>query len=79
VIAGEVGGSRRSIVFHGDVMNTASRIENLTRELGRPFLLSADALARLDGVEAWALEDLGEQQLRGRQAPQRVYAVEKRE
>jgi adenylate cyclase len=75
VIAGEVGGSRRSIVFHGDVMNTASRIENLTRELGRPFLVSADALARLDGAQAWAPEDLGEQPLRGRQAPLRVYAV----
>jgi adenylate cyclase len=75
VVAGEVGGSRRSIVFHGDVMNTASRVENLTRELGKPFLVTADALARLDGAQAWALEDLGEKQLRGRQAPLRVYAA----
>jgi adenylate cyclase len=27
VITGEVGGSRRAIVYHGDVMNTTSRIE----------------------------------------------------
>jgi adenylate cyclase len=75
VIAGEVGGSRRAIVFHGDVMNTASRLENATRELQRSFLVSEDALSRLDGTDAYALVDLGPQQLRGRAAPLRAYAV----
>jgi adenylate cyclase len=75
VITGEVGGSRRAIVFHGDVMNTASRLENATRELQRPFLVSEDALLRLDGASSYRLDDLGPQQLRGREAPLRVYAV----
>ena len=75
VVTGEIGGSRRAIVFHGDVMNTTSRIENATRELGRPFLVSEDALRRLEGAERYALEDLGPQQLRGRQAALRVYAA----
>ena len=75
VVTGEIGGSRRAIVFHGDVMNTASRIENLTRSLGRPFLVSEDALRRLQGVEAYALEDLGPQELRGKEARLRVYGV----
>ena len=42
VISGEVGGSRRAIVYHGDVMNTTSRIEQATRDLGRSFLVSGD-------------------------------------
>ena len=75
VVTGEIGGSRRSIVFHGDVMNTTSRIENATRTLGRHFLVSADALERLEGAARYAPEDLGPQQLRGREAPMRVYAV----
>ncbi len=75
VIAGEVGESRRAIVFHGDVMNTTARIEGTTRDLERQFLVSADALERLDGVEAYALEDLGLQQLRGRAEAVRVYSV----
>jgi adenylate cyclase len=75
VVTGEVGGSRRAIVFHGDVMNATSRIENLTRTLGHPFLVSEDALARLEGAEAYALEDLGPQSLRGKEAPLRVYSV----
>jgi adenylate cyclase len=76
VITGEVGGSRRAIVFHGDVMNTTSRLENATRELGRPFLVSEDALIRLDCKDAYQAVDLGPQQLRGRAAPLRVYAIE---
>ena len=76
VITGEVGGSRRSIVFHGDVMNTTSRIENATRDLQRSFLVSEDALSRLEGKEAYATVDLGLQSLRGRAAPVRVYAIE---
>ena len=75
VIAGEVGGSRRAIVFHGDVMNTTSRIENATRDLQRPFLVSEDALNRLECKEAYNLADLGPQPLRGRSAPLRLYAV----
>ena len=44
VITGEVGGSRRAIVYHGDVMNTTSRIEQATRDLERQFLVSGDAV-----------------------------------
>ena len=77
VIAGEVGDSKREIVYHGDPMNTASRIEQLTRDLGRRFIVSADALTRLVGVERYAIEDLGEQTLRGRAAPMRVFAVDR--
>jgi len=75
VVTGEAGGSRRAIVFHGDVMNTTSRIENLTRTLGHPFLVSEDALARMQGTEAFALTDLGPQTLRGREGQMRVHAA----
>ena len=75
VITGEVGGIRRAIVFHGDVLNTASRIENATRELERPFLASEDALRRMDGKDAYTLVDLGSRALRGREAPVQLYEV----
>jgi len=74
VISGEIGGSKRDIVFHGDVMNTAARLEQLTRDLDRRFLVSADALGRLAGAERYALEALGPRALRGRAAPVEVYA-----
>lgn len=78
VITGEIGVSKRDIVFHGDVMNTASRLEQATRDLDRHFLVSADALRRLAGTERYALEALGSRALRGRAAPVDVYACEAR-
>lgn len=75
VVTGEIGGSRRAIVFHGDVMNTASRIENATRTLGHRYLVSEDALLRLEDAGRYHPEDLGLQQLRGREALVRVYSV----
>ena len=75
VITGEVGGSRRAIVYHGDVMNTTSRIEQATRDLERQFLVSGDALERLADLEGFARENLGLRQLRGRAAAMQVYAV----
>jgi adenylate cyclase len=75
VITGEVGGSRRAIVYHGDVMNTTSRIEQATRELERQFLVSGDAIERLADLGGFALDDLGLQRLRGRAAAIHIYAV----
>jgi adenylate cyclase len=76
VIAGEVGEQRRAIVYHGDVMNTASRLEQATRELGCRFIASADAVAALESTEEFQLKDLGALTLRGRKEPIRAWAVD---
>jgi adenylate cyclase len=75
VISGEIGDTKRDIVFHGDVMNTAARLEQATRSLQRGFLVSADAVGRLGTTDGYTLEPLGPQVLRGRAAPVEVYAV----
>ena len=80
VIAGEVGIWRRAIVYHGDVMNTASRLENATREVGARFIASQEALQALGQPEAIskvaACRDLGALPLRGRKDPIRAYGIE---
>ena len=58
-------------------MNTTSRIEQATRDLGRQFLVSGDALERLTNLDAFIRVDLGPQRLRGRAAPIQLYAVER--
>jgi adenylate cyclase len=75
VIVGEVGDTKREIVFHGDVMNTAARLEQATRELGRPFLASAHALRHLQDTGAYVLMPLGPHTLRGRQGLVEIYSV----
>lgn len=78
VIAGEVGEQRRAIVFHGDVMNTASRLEQATREVGCRFIASADALQALGPQPDMEFRDLGALALRGRKEPIRASGVELR-
>src|SRR5215467_1355766 len=75
VVVGEVGGRKRDIVFHGDAMNTTSRLEHLARELDQRLVISDDAWCRLPIPDDWAFEDLGPHALRGRSRPVQVYAA----
>lgn len=75
VVSGEVGVNRRSIVFHGDVMNVASRLEQVTREIGCGFLASADAINLLEDKGRYRIRDRGQHTLRGRRTPLQVYEV----
>jgi len=77
VIAGEVGEQRRAIVFHGDVMNTASRLEQATREHGCRFIASADALRAFGPLPELVSRDLGALALRGRKEPIPAFAIER--
>ncbi|HKZ08397.1 MAG TPA: adenylate/guanylate cyclase domain-containing protein [Methylomirabilota bacterium] len=78
VVTGEVGESKREIVFHGDVMNSTARLEDAARELGHPLLVSGDARALLDGAEGYEFRELGRRALRGRAGPVDVFAVTRR-
>ena len=46
VIVGEIGDVKRAIVFNGDVMNTAARLEELSRTVDGGFLASRTAMER---------------------------------
>jgi adenylate cyclase len=76
VVAGEVGQLRRAIVFHGDVMNATGRLEQATRELGCPFIVSAEALESIGPGAGVRVRDLGALALRGRVEPLRAFCVE---
>jgi adenylate cyclase len=78
VIAGEVGEVRRAIVYSGDVMNTASRLEQATRDVGCRFIASAAAIDSFGSIEEFQLKDLGALSLRGRKETIKAWAVESR-
>jgi adenylate cyclase len=66
VIVGEIGDIKRAIVFNGDVMNTAARLEELSRSVDGGFLASRAAMERFNSAPPFAIRDLGRLPIRGR-------------
>jgi adenylate cyclase len=66
VIVGEIGDIKRAIVFNGDVMNTAARLEELSRNVDGGFLASRAAMDRFGSAPPFTVRDLGRLPIRGR-------------
>ncbi|MCC8954946.1 adenylate/guanylate cyclase domain-containing protein [Bradyrhizobium sp. Pear77] len=66
VIVGEIGDVKPAIVFNGDVMNTAARLEELSRKVDGGFLASRAAMARFAAPPPFPLSELGTLPIRGR-------------
>jgi adenylate cyclase len=66
VIVGEIGDIKRAIVFNGDTMNIAARLEELSRTVDGGFLASRAAIERFDRATPHGLRNLGAMPIRGR-------------
>jgi class 3 adenylate cyclase len=75
VVAGECGDAKLAIVYLGDTLNTAARIEQTAKELDRDCLISGALLQRLRLPPSLEVEALGSISLRGRQQPMDLFAL----
>jgi adenylate cyclase len=77
VVAGEMGSVKTEIVFLGDAVNTAARIQEFCRVTGDRVLASADLVDRLELPPGVAKRPLGDLRLRGKGAEVALYALTK--
>ena len=77
VLVGTIGGGGLSeLGVVGDPVNVAARVQDASRELGEPLLLTEATLALLDGSAA-QLDARGELRLRGKARATTVYALQR--
>ncbi len=75
VVIGEVGDSRKEIVFHGDVMNTASRIQGYSKVLNKQILISKEALQLLGTGKGYSAISMGNVKLKGKEHEVEIYEM----
>jgi len=76
VMVAEVGDLKREIAYHGDVLNTASRIQGFCNTYGKSILISENLEQALKESLRDKTELLGDIQLRGKQKNVKIYSVE---
>jgi adenylate cyclase len=74
-VTGEIGTVKHEIAFLGDALNTASRIEQASKQLRREVLASAAVISVLDLPNDIASESLGRIELRGVEDSMELFAL----
>ena len=75
----EVGDIKREIVYHGDLVNTASRIRSACNKASRKVLISETLLNKLYQSNDFQFEAMGAFKLKGKKDDINLFSVELRE
>lgn len=76
VVGGEIGELKKSIVFVGDILNTAARLEEYAKTSGESLVASGALLDRLEPSSSFRTRFLEEFVPRGKQEPIAAFAVD---
>ncbi|MFN0156943.1 MAG: adenylate/guanylate cyclase domain-containing protein [Bacteroidota bacterium] len=75
VIAGMVGDMKRAVVFHGDTVNTASRIRSECTTMNQPLLLSGNLLEHLSISTYLTPVSVGNIKLKGKEQEIELFTI----
>ncbi len=76
VTVAEVGEIKTEIAYHGDVLNTASRIQTLCNRFEKQLLVSESLVERLHDKDHVLVRFVAEAELRGKETPTKIYTIE---
>lgn len=76
VTVAEIGELKKEIAYHGDVLNTASRIQDQCNEHNKPFLISSNMYRKIPRTGLFRIDLIGETLLKGKLNPVAIYSVD---
>jgi len=79
IIIGEIGLVKKELVFHGDVMNTTSRILGECNPLHKELLISEDIVHKIKYTENLNVEAIGKYKLKGKEEEVELYSVSEKD
>jgi adenylate cyclase len=75
VTVAEVGEIKKELAYHGDVLNTAARIQSTCNEYKKKLLISEQIKTYFEKQMTYGFEFLGDVKLRGKEESVNIYAV----
>jgi adenylate cyclase len=72
----EVGELKKELAYHGDVLNTASRIQGVCNKYNKSLLISEELENNLKLDSKYKKELIGSIELKGKQQPVNIYSIE---
>ena len=76
VTVAEIGSIKREIAYHGDVLNTASRLRSACNEFNKKLLASEFVTRNINPNCDYTIQEIGEVKLKGKQKSIKVYSIE---
>lgn len=76
VITGEIGDIKKDIVYHGDTVNTSSRIQYECNTYGKSLLASEKLIDRLDIQGKYKVTSMGKIMLKGKTEELELFSIE---
>lgn len=78
IIIAEVGTVKKELAYHGDVINSTSRIQEKCNEYDESLLISNDLLKNLKLTSKYEAISLGDELLEGKTEELKIYAIHKK-
>ena len=75
VTVAEIGEIKKELAFHGDVLNTAARIQNVCNDFQKRILISQSMKTNLDRQKEFSFGLVGKVKLRGKRQSINIYDV----